>query len=619
MTARTDAMKLREIVEDTARGVVRASVPQEVRRTVTAVQGPDVAGQGGTCTVEDSQGNASFGVRWYEHRPKVGDNVLISVPPPGGTRRILAINRELADGGSSASATAATASTIASRASGAAVAPALVAPAAVIDDPDGLQVDVLPELPDDTLYPAGTVIALKADNSLYESTGSGWVRKVEGPAGGGTSGLWKRRLYNGDFALPPPDPSQLLNNDTNKLPGWAVVDNSGGVCTAQWQADAGSGSGGSILLTLGAGGAAPDDIYLEAVGDARASRSQNNAYMLIASWVRVTNDANPLAYVAGQPVTSDHVTTTGSPITGSNNFANLDAAPDVAAPGLVTDVDQVLPSDCDGIRVRVGAQRSTGLIGTSYQVTLSEVTLVDADPWTIWPDILDPTLPPFGSSNQGGRLAFVHGNDVELQIDGVNGILDAFSDVAVSGDLTVGGVAVSLAGHGAADHADITRFSSLVADAARSESGVASATILGSAPDQIIAAAMADATTTGWNWSAVVPTDWTSGNISARPYWVPGSTDAVAHSVRWSYDAKIISGGSSVTAAGTTTAVTGTSGARTANNLVTGEAMTDLGVAPSGANQMLMLNIRRVGANAADTYVGTVNVVAVVLQYTANQ
>jgi hypothetical protein len=94
LSARTDAMLLRQHVEDTARSVVRASVAGEERRTVTAVQGAEVAGRGGTCTVEDSQGNASPGVRNWHFQPRVGDIVLVSVPPPGGTRRILAIDRE---------------------------------------------------------------------------------------------------------------------------------------------------------------------------------------------------------------------------------------------------------------------------------------------------------------------------------------------------------------------------------------------------------------------------------------------------------------------------------------------------------------------------------------------
>ena len=55
------------------------------------------SGRGGTATI--SRGSSeSANVRWYESRPGVGDKVLVNLPPPGGTRRILAVDREAATG-----------------------------------------------------------------------------------------------------------------------------------------------------------------------------------------------------------------------------------------------------------------------------------------------------------------------------------------------------------------------------------------------------------------------------------------------------------------------------------------------------------------------------------------
>lgn len=86
--------ELRALVEEIVRRIVSARTPRLVWRVVTAVQAPDLSGRGGTATVVDGLGNESAGWHWYEHRPVVGDNVLCEIPPPGGTRRIVAIDRE---------------------------------------------------------------------------------------------------------------------------------------------------------------------------------------------------------------------------------------------------------------------------------------------------------------------------------------------------------------------------------------------------------------------------------------------------------------------------------------------------------------------------------------------
>lgn len=92
--AERDLARLRSHMEDAARRVVTAQRYRNEWRTVVAVQDPLVSGRGGTCTVEDGIGRQSFGVRWLQTRPLVGDVVLIEIPPPGGTRRIVAIDRE---------------------------------------------------------------------------------------------------------------------------------------------------------------------------------------------------------------------------------------------------------------------------------------------------------------------------------------------------------------------------------------------------------------------------------------------------------------------------------------------------------------------------------------------
>lgn len=171
--------------------------------------------------------------------------------------------------------------------------------------------------------------------------------------------------------------------------------------------------------------------------------------------------------------------------------------------------------------------------------------------------------------------------------------------------------------HGAADHTNITRSLYLEPTTCTLDGSGAMAT-LGSSPDHVRVVAMADSLLSGAFWSFLVPADWDSGVLTFQILWVPGSTDASSHAVRWAYTCKERTAGQDVTAAGTTAAWTGASAARTANLLVYDTA-TSGGVTPSAANSLIQFEVRRVGADAADTYVGTVNVAGILVTYTANQ
>jgi hypothetical protein len=78
---------------------------------------------------------------------------------------------------------------------------------------------------------------------------------------------------------------------------------------------------------------------------------------------------------------------------------------------------------------------------------------------------------------------------------------------------------------------------------------------------------------------------------------------------------KAIGAGSDITAAGTTVAFTGSSAARTASVIVVESAQQLLASVSSG--DIIRLNIRRIGADAADTYVGNVNILGWFYDYTA--
>lgn len=139
----------------------------------------------------------------------------------------------------------------------------------------------------------------------------------------------------------------------------------------------------------------------------------------------------------------------------------------------------------------------------------------------------------------------------------------------------------------------------------------------GTNPDVIGALSLADGLTQGFYFHIGVPSDWSSGAITYKIYWVPGSTDAVAHTVRWSTDVLEVAAATDVTSAGTTSVFTGSSAARTINQMVIETSQTLL--TPTAVNNLIRADIRRVGADAADTYVGAVIALGVLLTYTANR
>lgn len=85
---------LRQDIDRRIDDVIAARIPRRARRTVVAVQDPEVAGRGGTATLLDGAGNESPGWRWFGVRPAVGDVVNAVIPPPGGTRYIDSIDSE---------------------------------------------------------------------------------------------------------------------------------------------------------------------------------------------------------------------------------------------------------------------------------------------------------------------------------------------------------------------------------------------------------------------------------------------------------------------------------------------------------------------------------------------
>jgi hypothetical protein len=148
------------------------------------------------------------------------------------------------------------------------------------------------------------------------------------------------------------------------------------------------------------------------------------------------------------------------------------------------------------------------------------------------------------------------------------------------------------------------------------QADTASSVALNTGANSIRAMAFSDGATERVDISFQVPADYVSGG-SWIIHWVPGSTDAVAHTVRWSHTDKVLAAGTNITTAGTTTNVTGASAARTANVTVVEAAMDD-GITVAALDHV-QATLGRIGGDVTfDTYVGVVNVVLVEWSYTAS-
>jgi hypothetical protein len=192
------------------------------------------------------------------------------------------------------------------------------------------------------------------------------------------------------------------------------------------------------------------------------------------------------------------------------------------------------------------------------------------------------------------------GNDVAAAITALEA-----ADVAADGRL-------------AALEATATRYRWL--DAKSAELDGSALVTIGAAPDAVRAIALADAATQGAYWAFPVPLDWASGTLTFQPWWAPAVADGAAHAVRWSLDVKARSaGGSALSTAGTTVAATGTAAARGTAHVLQEDPAIDSTITPAGASQLVVANLRRLGSDGADSFVGTVNLVGVMLIYTGHR
>lgn len=169
--------------------------------------------------------------------------------------------------------------------------------------------------------------------------------------------------------------------------------------------------------------------------------------------------------------------------------------------------------------------------------------------------------------------------------------------------------------HGDEMHRPILRYFFLAAKDAGLD-GTSTLIAVGAAPNISAAVNLPDAATSGAYWTFIMPTDYVSGGaLNVSVHWTPAATDGTAHTVRYSMTLKELAGNVDVTAAGTTTAWSSSSIAHTIN-LTYNESAQATGLS-TGPRQRVMIDLQRIGADAADTYVGAVRLIGVTISYQA--
>lgn len=336
---------------------------------------------------------------------------------------------------------------------------------------------------------------------------------------------------------------------------------------------------GSLVLTGG--------LYLASGQGINNSSTVNNAQMRVDNngpYIRRNiADANPSLIVS-----QDHASSTGDIAQFKNStgtVAKVSQAGQLTQNGskTVLDTDHTAAAD-----PHTGYRLESATIGTS-DITDAAVTYAKVQDVSATNRFL-------------GRISSGSGDTEELTAANAKTILAL--------------AASDLPAHGATEHTDITRSLWLPAPLqAESDSGTGNTS--GTFPDAMRLLTLADGATQGSPWKFLVPSDWASGALTCYIYWFPVATDATPHTVRWSWNYKELAAGGDVTAAGTTTTQTGSSAARTAQLLVIETAQAIL--TPSAVNTLIRLDLQRIGADAADTYVGNVRVAGLRVDYTATQ
>ncbi len=192
---------------------------------------------------------------------------------------------------------------------------------------------------------------------------SGSADGVNDPIGIGLGPAWRRFLtagiYNGDFAMPCDDLTSQLDNVNNALPYWSYVVGSGTSIDTRIVADATTGSGFVLQMSLGAG-AAGDTAYIEQIVPVIANADQAFAFMAAAYMKVPVTSSDVEGFIEHQYLQDDGATTTGSALTGHRSLGTGPALLGGVSVTPDTTYNLTAPADAYFLRVRIGIRRRSG-------------------------------------------------------------------------------------------------------------------------------------------------------------------------------------------------------------------------------------------------------------------
>jgi hypothetical protein len=214
----------------------------------------------------------------------------------------------------------------------------------------------------------------------------------------------------------------------------------------------------------------------------------------------------------------------------------------------------------------------------------------------------DPRNSPSHSAQHANANDAVEALEAKVGVDG--------SGVAASHDKQL----TNLVSHNNTFHADVVRSVFMpINDGVVLDGGTLASR--GTAPSIIRCITLADAATSGAAWAWEVPESWVAATSLSVVIYHAGQTTTTG-TVRWSIETISVATGANITSAGTTVAFTGAS--VTTADLLVKEALTDTGVTPAAIQHVVRINVRRLGADGADTYAASTSLLGISISYTAN-
>lgn len=227
-------------------------------------------------------------------------------------------------------------------------------------------------------------------------------------------------LYNGNFRLGPPDPSQNIDvasstSGSNFIPHWRFVQSSNTNITLSQVRDASSPSGSNLRFTF-ASGAAADEAYVEQIVELGTARSRSGGDVLRASSFMPSGSGGRIT-IAGQYMTVDG-SMVGMPAEQTAIINYSSAGTTASRLTLDLNTGTAIPANAARLRVRIRASRNSGT--GALTIDVSDIRRDRAIPFLVIPDTSSPETNLPGQIKQQNGILRARANQ-DSMTDGILG------------------------------------------------------------------------------------------------------------------------------------------------------------------------------------------------------